>query len=319
MNHEKIAELIKRYKSGTATVEEIALLDKFWTDAPERNAFFTDHTEKELKDFEGKMFSAIRNKIQEQEFSPRHSILHKPLLYKVAATLLILAAVSLWWYSSSSRSLEIRTGFGEQVAVTLPDQSKVILNGNSVLRYASHWDQNSPREVWIEGEGFFAVTHTANHQKFIVHGVSQLNVEVLGTKFNIKTRQCASEVMLAEGKVKLELGGVDSTRELFLKPGELATVQNKKLSAQSVNKKHYTSWVENKLSFERTPLRDLSILLKDTYGLTVIFAEPALESKELSGEISATTVDEILYAVGETLDLSVEKKGQSVTISSKRN
>jgi ferric-dicitrate binding protein FerR (iron transport regulator) len=125
--------------------------------------------------------------------------------------------------------------------------------------------------------------------------------------------------MLTEGKVKLELDGADSNRALFLKPGELATVKNKELSAQSVNKQRYTSWVENKLFFERTPLREISILLKDTYGLNVTFSDPALETRELSGEISAASVDEILYAIGETLDLKVEREGQLVTIYSKHH
>jgi ferric-dicitrate binding protein FerR (iron transport regulator) len=241
------------------------------------------------------------------------------LVYKIAATLLLLVAASVWLYTSANGEVEIRTRFGEQLAVTLPDQSKVTLNGNSILRYAANWDENSPRQVWIEGEGFFDVTHTSNHQKFIVHGVSQLDVEVLGTKFNIKTREFASEVMLAEGKVKLQVGDVDTTRTLFLKPGELATVRNKKMSSQNVNQKQYTSWVKNKLFFDRTPLRDLSTLLKDTYGVTVVFADPSLEKRELSGEIWASSIEEILYAVGETLDLRVEKDGMFVMISSKRN
>jgi len=316
MSQEKLAELIKRYKSGTATAEEIALLDKIWSDAGNRNTLATDHTEEELEDIEREMFFTIKSEIQKQEVRPEKVMLYRPTLYKVAATLLLLVTVSLWWYYSSTHNLfEIKTRFGEQLAVTLPDQSKVVLNGNSVLRYSEDWDENSPREVWIEGEGFFSVVHTKNHQKFVVHGVSQLNVEVLGTKFNIRTRRSDSEVMLAEGKVKLELGGVDST--LFMKPGDLTTVKDKKFSTQSVDKQSYTSWVEHKLFFERTPLRDLSTLLRDTYGVTVTFTDPALETRELSGEISASTLDEILYAIGETLDLAVKKEGQFVTISSK--
>ena len=91
------------------------------------------------------------------------------------------------------------------------------------------------------------------------------------------------------------------------------------MTSQSVNKQRYTSWLENKLFFERTPLRDISGILKDTYGLNVTFSDPALETRELSGEISAATVDEILYAIGETLDLNIEKHGQLVTISSKHH
>lgn len=320
MNDEKLAELIKRYKSGTATPEEIAALDKIWSDAEESTSTsLADHTDEQLMIIERAMFSTIKSEIHSQETYSRKSIAYRPVLYKVAATLLLLITVSFWYYSSLNRLHEIRTAFGEQRTITLPDQSNVVLNGNSVLRYAAHWDENSSREVWIEGEGFFSVVHTKNHQKFVVHGVSQLNVEVLGTKFNINTRQSASEVMLAEGKVKLELGGVDSMRTLFLKPGELATVRNKRLSAQSVNKQRYTGWIENRLFFERTPLRDLSILLRDTYGLTVTFTDSALETRELSGEISAATEDEILYAIGETLNLKVERVGQSVTISSMPN
>jgi transmembrane sensor len=319
MNQEQLAELIKRYRSGTATAEEVALLDKIWSEAENGSTLPTDHTQEEFEDIEREMFVAIKSEIENQE-PARKLLWRRPLLYKVAASLLILVmAASLLWYRSSNRMLEIRTDFGEQRTVTLPDQSKVVLNSNSVLRYTPNWDERSAREVWIEGEGFFSVIHTQNHQKFIVHGVSELNVEVVGTKFNIKTRQSDSEVMLTEGKVKLELGGGESAGALFLKPGELATVKNRKLTAQTVNKARYTSWVENKLFFERTPLRDLSILLRDTYGLTVTFTDPALEIRELSGEISASNADEILYAVGETLDLKVERNGKLVTISTKHD
>lgn len=316
MDHEKIADIIKRYKAGTATPDEITLLDKLWSESQTMSALDADHTEDELQKIGFDMFFAIGTEIQNHEIAARKQS-RRRMIYGVAATLLLLVTVSLWWYGSNDNLVEIRTAFGEQRQVTLPDHSEIVLNGNSVLRYAAQWDENSPREVWMEGEGFFSVIHTENHQKFIVHGMSELNVEVLGTKFNLKTRACASEVMLAEGKVKLQLGA-DTTRELFLKPGELATVRDKKLSAQSVNKKQYTSWVENKLFFEHTPLRELSSMLKDTYGITVTFADPALEKRELSGEISAANVDEILYAIGETLDLRIEKEGQSVMISSKR-
>lgn len=319
MNHEELAELIKRYRSGTATPEEIALLDKIWSEAQTETSVTSDHTEAQLQEIQGQMFSAIQNEIQKKQRGRSKSVSYIPLLYKVAASILVVIAVSFWWYSSSNRLHEVRTGFGEQRIVMLPDQSKVILNGNSVLRYLPDWNENTSREVWIEGEGFFSVIHTRNHQKFIVHGVNELNVEVLGTKFNVNTRHCSSEVMLTEGKVKLELAGADNKQPLFLKPGELATVTDKELTSQSVNKQRYTSWLENKLFFERTPLRDISGILKDTYGLNVTFSDPALETRELSGEISAATVDEILYAIGETLDLNIEKHGQLVTISSEHH
>jgi transmembrane sensor len=313
MDNKKLTELINRYNAGTATPEEIALLDKFWFNA-ENEA--NDHTPEELERIERKMLLAIKDKIQKQK-SHSQKLSLRPLMYKVAATILVVLSVSLWWFSSSDRLNEIHTAFGEHRTVILPDNSKVVLNGNSVLKYAEYWNANVPREVWIEGEGFFSVTHTSSHQKFIVYGTRQFNVEVLGTKFNIKTRDNASEVVLTEGRLKVALDGSETAKEVFLKPGDLATVQNKDLSTRSVKHHKYTSWMDNKLFFEHTPLRDLAIVLRDTYGLTVTFGTPELETRELSGEISSATPDDILYAIAETLDLKVERDGQAITISSK--
>lgn len=312
MDNKKLTELIHRYKTGTATPEEIAMLDKFWSANSETVP--NDHTSNELDQIQREMFLAINDQIERHENQSRR-IAIRPLIYKVAASITIVLAVSLWWFNYSNRLNEVETAFGEHRTVTLPDNSQVILNGNSTLRYSASWDATSSREVWLEGEGFFSVTHTANNQKFIVHGSGQLDVEVLGTKFNMKTRNEASEVMLTEGKVRLAMCEEKVVKELVLKPGDLATVKNKDLSTRSVRHQNYTSWLDNKLVFDRTPLRDLATILHDTYGLTVTFKNPKLEERELSGEISSATAEDILYAIAETFDLKVEKEGHAVTIS----
>lgn len=312
MDNKKLTELIHRYKTGTATPEEIAFLDRLWSTDGEEVP--NDHTPKELEQIQREMFLAINDQIEKHARQSK-TVSIRPLIYKVAASITIVLAVSFWWFNYSNRLNEIQTAFGEHRTVTLPDNSQVILNGNSTLKYSANWDAGSSREVWLEGEGFFSVTHTANNQKFIVHGSGELDVEVLGTKFNMKTRNDASEVMLTEGKVRVAMCEEKIVKELFLKPGELATVKNKDLSTRSVKHHNYTSWLDNKLVFDRTPLRDLATILHDTYGLTVTFKSPMLEERELSGEITSATADDILYAIAETFDLKVEKEGHAVTIS----
>jgi transmembrane sensor len=315
MDQEKLAALIKRYKAGSATPEEIALLENIWQSASTDTSFEDDHTDAELTNIKMKMFENIKSGIVEQR--QLHAMpSSRKLFYSAAATLLIVLSVSLWWFANSSDIIEIQTGFGEHLTVTLPDQSSVVLNSNSVLRYAGQWDKNATREVWIEGEGFFSITHTENHQKFIVHATDYLDVEVLGTKFNVKARHSAPEVMLTEGKIRL---ATSDAQQIFLKPGELATLHNRLLSTRSVEKRQYTSWVENKLFFDRTTLNEVAILLKETYGLQVGFSHPDLQRKELSGEISSATEDDVLRAIAETFDLKVDKAGRSVIISLKDN
>jgi transmembrane sensor len=317
MDQNALAELIKRYKAGTATEKEKYLLEKIWNDALQDTSILDSLSEEDRNALKANIFAETRLRISQlSKTGSAKTRMLRPWVYRAAAAVAILASISIIIYWNAYRMTVIRTGFGERMAITLPDQSQVTLNGNSTLRYNSDWNDQHNREVWIDGEGFFAVQHTHNHQKFIVHTSGQLNVEVLGTKFNVKSREEKSEVMLTEGKVKLDMPD-SKTAPVFLKPGELATMADKKLSKRVVRQKQYTSWLNYTLIFDRTALRDVAALLKDTYGLDVTFTEEELQTRELSGEISAAHVEDILLAIAETFNLKVERDGQAVTISPK--
>jgi ferric-dicitrate binding protein FerR (iron transport regulator) len=103
-----------------------------------------------------------------------------------------------------------------------------------------------------------------------------------------------------------------------LQPGEMATVKEKKLSKRIVEGKKYTSWVRQKLFFDKMPLAELAQMLKETYGVQVTFQNEELKHRQLSGEISSATIDDILFAIAETFDIEVTKRSaNSVTFSLK--
>ena len=214
-----------------------------------------------------------------------------PSWYKIAASILIICAAGGVWYLNNPQILtevaantirEVRTDYGERLTVTLPDQSSVVLNGNSKLRYDENWSTSSDREVWIDGEGFFAVEHTKSNQKFVVHTREGLDVEVLGTKFNVKSREHGSEVLLTEGKVKLNVGTTDNN-PVYLEPGELATVKENKLSKRTVKDKQYTSWVRSKLFFDQMTLQNCRSTSRYVWP-ECPFQNEELKSRQLSGE-----------------------------------
>jgi transmembrane sensor len=149
-----------------------------------------------------------------------------------------------------------------------------------------------------------------------VHTGEGLSVEVLGTKFNVKSREHGSEVLLTEGKVKLNVE--NTAAPVYVNPGELATVKKNQLSKRTVEGTQYTSWVRSKLVFDKTQLIDLAQILQDTYGLKVSFQNEALKQRQLSGEISSATADDILFAIAETFNITVTKmEDNSVVLSSK--
>jgi transmembrane sensor len=138
---------------------------------------------------------------------------------------------------------------------------------------------------------------------------------VLGTKFNVKSREHGSEVLLTEGKVKLNVGDKHNDA-VYLQPGELATVKKNKMSKRVVEDKQYTSWVRSKLFFDKMTLEELAQILHDTYGLNVTIQNEELKSRQLSGEISSATAEDILYAVAETFNIQVTRKTDDTVIFS---
>ncbi|RZK46234.1 MAG: hypothetical protein EOO59_19590, partial [Hymenobacter sp.] len=79
--------------------------------------------------------------------------------WAMAATVTAAVAGGSWVYFDAHRAptpLAVATPYGQTHALTLPDGSQVTLNGHSTLRYAATWLPDHPREVWLDGEGFFA-------------------------------------------------------------------------------------------------------------------------------------------------------------------
>jgi len=329
MDKSELARLINRLKSGIATQQEKELLESYWQNALKDDSGLdgvSPHAQENLKK---EMFAAITNQLG---LNPRQKVISifkfDRSLYKIAAAILILFICSAVWYlnvgvkkvlPTENALTEIHTNYGQRLTIKLPDESSVVLNGNSTIQYSKNWSASEPREVWIDGEGFFAVQHTKNHQKFIVHTREGLNVEVLGTKFNVKSREHGSEVLLTEGKVQLNVSN-ETDHPVILKPGELATMKKNKLSKRAVEDKQYTSWVRSKLFFDKMTLEELALILHDTYGLQVTFENEELKYRQLSGEISSASIEDILFAIAETFNIEVTRKdNNTVTFSSNTN
>jgi transmembrane sensor len=204
-----------------------------------------------------------------------------------------------------------RTAFGEQLDLTLVDGTQVVLNANSTLSYFTGRD----REVWLNGEAFFEVEKKmVRPVKFVVH-TADLDVEVLGTSFNVNSLQGRTEVMLKEGKVKLNLkNGQEETME----PGELISFsakENKVLKKEDgVPSELYTAWKDGTLIFKEISLREAMRKIEATYGVVVIFADEALEDKIISVAVPTENLDICINAFQKSMDIEIKKENNQLII-----
>src|SRR5690606_11370331 len=123
------------------------------------------------------------------------------------------------------------------------------------------------------GEAFFDVaSKKVQGQKvpFVVH-TSQLDVEVLGTAFNVTNRRGRVDVALEHGSVKV-VDAKNSENIIMLKPGEKATqlVSRAPIRKQAIDISEYTGWTEKVIRYKGKSLPELARMLEDTYDIEVI-------------------------------------------------
>jgi transmembrane sensor len=216
--------------------------------------------------------------------------------------------------------LAVTTRYGQTRVLTLPDGSQVTLNGHSSLRYAPTWQPDQPREVWLDGEGFFSVQHLANNQRFLVHTTAGLQVEVLGTKFVVARRRDQTRVVLLSGKVRVEFDDHQQP-DVILHPGELVETHDDQpalVTHQKVHTAPYAAWKDAQLVLDETTIAELATRLHDTYGLDVVVTTPELNRRRVTGTVPVSDLPALLQALEETFQLQAMRQGNRLTLAEKK-
>lgn len=226
----------------------------------------------------------------------------------VAASLLIFLSVTSYFsYKQgfkevNSQLIEMSNPPGMLSAITLPDGSKVVLNAGTTISYPNAFVSKN-REVKIVGEAFFDVVHNTG-QPFIVK-TDHINVEVLGTKFNVKAYEEDErvEVSLTEGKVSVQTE--DQKKCSFLDPGQQAYYDKltKTLTTRTVNITHYTSWKDGKYYFKGLPLKEITCQLERIFNVRIYITSPQLQNIAITGDfVRNQNLEQILRVIEITAD-----------------
>ncbi len=252
-----------------------------------------------------------------------------PAYYKVAASIafLVTCSIAAIWLLRDNHKQTISTSYGEVKAVTLPDQSIVMLNGNSVLTYQDTWNDKATREVWIQGEAYFDIKHLNEDtslilpaERFIVHG-NGIDIRVLGTSFNVKSRRNKTNIALLSGKIEVSYADSASVSSagLVMLPGDYVEYSGQKLlTKKKLMRPHKAAtWTVREITFTDPSLNDIMEALQDNYGYAINIEDKAMMDMKIEGEISVTTVQELLSLVSATLGIHIEESGKEIIITRK--
>jgi ferric-dicitrate binding protein FerR (iron transport regulator) len=239
---------------------------------------------------------------------------------KMAAVFVGLLLVSVFVLLPKEKIITYQTAFGETRNIVLPDSSVITLNANSTLTYSSQWNSSKAREVWLEGEAFLQVVKKpgAADARFVVH-TDKLDVEVLGTAFNVNNRRGKTKVVLNSGKVKLLTEASDDPKSLVMVPGDLVefSEEAKAFTRKKVNPEVYSSWRNHKLYFADHTLQEIAQVLEDNYGLEIQIQDAQLRERKLTGEVPSTDEQTVLEVLSESLNIRFTKDGRKVILQHK--
>ncbi|OIN59956.1 FecR family protein [Arsenicibacter rosenii] len=239
-----------------------------------------------------------------------------PSRWLIAASVTVILGLGTYLMRNRILFTVVETTYGETRRFTLPDGSEVTLNAHSSLRLPRFGFGDESRTVWLTGEAAFSVRHTATHQRFIVHTHRGLDVEVLGTEFNVYDRPGGTKVVLSKGAVQLNYrNAAKAVQQLRLKPGDAVSItasgrlEQSHLPEPAVS----TAWREHRFVFKRTPVSEIADLLRDNYNLHVVLKNPDLANRTVSGSFQADNADEFLQVVAELLEINYKQKENTVT------
>ena len=181
--------------------------------------------------------------------------LNTKVWYSIAASIAIL--ITLFFGLNSTKTYT--TGIGEQLAIVLPDGSKVQLNANATLAHKRFfWNTN--RSLDLQGEAYFEVTHGNDFKVKTTYG----DVTVLGTKFNVKSRAHIFELNCFEGKVKFEQNNSSETR--ILEAFDKISIQ-KGIINEQINKANGPEWLGGISILKNRPLQEVLNELSSLYNI----------------------------------------------------
>jgi ferric-dicitrate binding protein FerR (iron transport regulator) len=308
-----IDELIAKRLAAETDAGEDAQLDQWLRESPDNQRYFAQMQRLWQQSERGQQalprpldveaaLARTKEKIQQQPVQ-KARIVRFPSMWMAAAAVFVLLAAALWFFQNPADETPVMIAASEtRVQDTLSDGSVVALNQQSLL--SATFNKNS-RRIKMRGEAYFQVAH--NPEKPFVIDVKQVEVTVIGTKFNIDNRSDSSKVVVSveEGKVKVSSGG----EVIYLTVGEQASidcVSGAILRSKLPPSGNVKGWFDRRFVFDDVPLSEVLPILEKAYDARIELKNKELGKCRLTTRFPDISLEQAIAVIAETFSLQVE-------------
>lgn len=171
--------------------------------------------------------------------------------------------------------------YGKRSKISFSDGTKAWVNAGTTLTYPSEFSQDL-REIYLNGELYIEVAEDKS-RPFVIR-TSQMNIRVLGTKFNVSSYETdqTKSVVLMSGSVGITSEKLD--KKIILKPNQMYSSDEYSYSVENVDANMYILWTQGLYHFESEKLENILSRLERHYGIEIV-CDDAIPELKCSGKL----------------------------------
>lgn len=275
-------ELLHKYFKGDTSVEEEKLILN-WVDEAEENR---KTLQKERMLFDIALFTDAKKQKRERAVTGTRILTMLRWGARIAAIIVVVLSLGYLWkdyqYDKVAQVQTVSVPAGQRAEITLADGTKVWLNAQSKLTYASNFGRTD-RNVELDGEAYFEV---AKNKEIPFNVNTEMNqVRVVGTHFNVCAYKGTHEfeTTLMEGIVDIYLrGGEEPVARLT--ENEVFTLVGTKYKKTSLANTDYLRWKEGLYCFDDAPFNTILAKLEKYYKVKIIVQNPKVLDYRCTGK-----------------------------------
>ncbi|WP_257668210.1 FecR family protein [Parapedobacter tibetensis] len=211
--------------------------------------------------------------------------------------------------------------YGKRTEVILPDGTKVWLNAGSYFTFPKRF-MGEKREVFLQGEAYFEVSHNREKPFFVY--ADDMQIKVLGTSFNVSSYKDdnVSSAVLLDGAIELTPQGKAKFEKQILSKGITATFNkiNGQLGLETTDAQDRITWTHKQLILKSTPLPELIKKLERVYNAEIRYKieSDGAEDDRFSGIIDLKqALDSVLQVIYDPSLYRIQQEGRRFVISEK--
>ncbi len=196
------------------------------------------------------------------------------------------------------RAAVYQTRVGQTASIGLPDGSLAVLDTDSELRVWPNRGRERRLEL-VRGRAYFKVAKDPA-RPFIVRADGK-DVTALGTRFDVYLKEAGLEVMLMEGRVRVQphgsLAGPGQQPSVEMTPGYRLVARRDGWGLVKADIQAEAGWMQGRLVFDEDRVGDIARELNRYATHKIVIVDPAVGDRRMSAVIEANDASTFIAAL----------------------